>query len=218
MIRFNSVSFRYSSGRTILNAASFHIRPGAFHFVTGPSGSGKSTLLRLFMMSLQPSRGSIGLFGQDVTRIEVDKRAHVRRRMGVIFQDNPMLSYLTVRANCGLPMHVLGKRETDYREDLSDLLAWVGLSHCMDAYPETLSGGELQRAGIVRAIISKPELILADEPTASVDPQMARRLLHLFIELNRLGTTTIIATHDHQLMRQFRAPRLELHDGHVRIP
>jgi len=114
-------------------------------------------------------------------------------------------------------LHVVGKRIADYREDVTDLLQWVGLGDRMHSYPSILSGGEKQRAAIARAVIGKPELLLADEPTGNVDPQMARRLLRLFIELNRLGTSVLIATHDHQLMRQFKAPRLELHEGHVRI-
>jgi cell division transport system ATP-binding protein len=116
-----------------------------------------------------------------------------------------------------MPLRVTGKRVADYKEDVTDLLQWVGLGDRMYSYPHVLSGGEKQRAAIARAVINKPELLLADEPTGNVDPQMARRLLRLFIELNRLGTSVVIATHDHQLMRQTKAPRLELHDGHVRI-
>ena len=128
-----------------------------------------------------------------------------------------MLDHLTTWQNVALPLRVIGKRESDYREDVTDLLQWVGLGERMDQFPSVLSGGEKQRAAIARAVIGKPELLLADEPTGNVDPQMARRLLRLFIELNRLGTSVVIATHDHQLMRQFRAPRLELHEGNVRI-
>ena len=128
-----------------------------------------------------------------------------------------MLDHLTTWQNVALPLRVVGKDESDYKEDVTDLLQWVGLGERMDHFPSVLSGGEKQRAAIARAVIGKPELLLADEPTGNVDPQMARRLLRLFIELNRLGTSVVIATHDHQLMRQFRAPRLELHDGNVRI-
>ena len=130
---------------------------------------------------------------------------------------SPVLSLSTLDTPEDVAAMIVGKRIGDYREDVTDLLQWVGLGHRMHAYPSVLSGGEKQRAAIARAVIGKPELLLADEPTGNVDPQMARRLLRLFIELNRLGTSVLIATHDHQLMRQFKAPRLELHEGHVRI-
>jgi cell division transport system ATP-binding protein len=171
----------------------------------------------MMFLSQVPTRGQFTLFSQDVTRIDAAARAQLRRRIGIVFQDFRLLDHLTTWQNVALPLRVVGKREADYREDVTDLLQWVGLGDRMDDYPSVLSGGEKQRAAIARAVIGKPELLLADEPTGNVDPQMARRLLRLFIELNRLGTSVIIATHDHQLMRQFKAPRLELHDGYVRI-
>jgi cell division transport system ATP-binding protein len=217
VIRLQNVGLRYGRGQEVLRDVSFHLRPGSFHFLTGPSGAGKSSLLRMLFLSLQPSRGQITLFAQDVTRIDTTNRARLRRRIGIVFQDFRLLDHLTTWQNVALPLRVIGKRESDYREDVTDLLQWVGLGERMNHYPSVLSGGEKQRAAIARAVIGKPELLLADEPTGNVDPQMARRLLRLFIELNRLGTSVVIATHDYQLMRQFRAPRLELHDGHVRI-
>lgn len=201
----------------MLRDVSFHLRPGSFHFLTGPSGAGKSSLLRMIFMSLQPTRGNIQLFSQDVSRIQPSRRAQLRRRIGIVFQDFRLLDHLTTWQNVALPLRVIGKKVSDYKEDVTDLLQWVGLGERIDHFPSVLSGGEKQRAAIARAVIGKPELLLADEPTGNVDPQMARRLLRLFIELNRLGTSVIIATHDHQLMRQFKAPRLELHDGYVRI-
>jgi cell division transport system ATP-binding protein len=195
----------------------FHLRAGSFHFLSGPSGAGKTSLLRLLFMSIHPTRGTIELFGQDVSRVSAAKRAQLRRRIGIVFQDFRLLDHLTTWENVALPLRVVGKRPSDYREDVTDLLQWVGLGDRMHAYPSVLSGGEKQRAAIARAVIGKPELLLADEPTGNVDPQMGRRLLRLFVELNRLGTSVVIATHDHQLMRQFKAPRLELNEGHVRI-
>jgi cell division transport system ATP-binding protein len=208
---------KYDRGADVLSEVNFHLRPGSFHFLTGPSGAGKTSLLRLLFMSRHPTSGHIFLFNQDVSRISTSKRAQLRRRIGIVFQDFRLLDHLTTWENVALPLRVVGKRLDDYREDVTDLLQWVGLGDRMHAYPSVLSGGEKQRAAIARAVIGKPELLLADEPTGNVDPQMARRLLRLFIELNRLGTSVLIATHDHQLMRQFKAPRLELHDGHVRI-
>ncbi|MFV0299153.1 MAG: cell division ATP-binding protein FtsE [Hyphomicrobiaceae bacterium] len=217
MIKLQNVGLRYGRGREVLHDVSFHIRPGSFHFLTGPSGAGKSSLLRIMFLAQPPTRGQISLFQQDVSNVETSRRAELRRRIGIVFQDFRLLDHLTTWQNVALPLSVSGKRESEYREDVTDLLQWVGLGDRMHDYPSVLSGGEKQRAAIARAVIGKPELLLADEPTGNVDPQMARRLLRLFIELNRLGTSVIIATHDHQLMRQFKTPRLELHDGHVRV-
>jgi cell division transport system ATP-binding protein len=217
MIRLEGLGLKYGRGPNVLTDVSFHLRPGSFHFLTGPSGSGKTSLLRLLFMSLQPTSGQILMFGQNITTISPPRRAQLRRRIGIVFQDFRLLDHLTTWENVALPLRVVGRRMGDYRDDVTDLLQWVGLGERMHGFPPVLSGGEKQRAAIARAVIGKPELLLADEPTGNVDPQMARRLLRLFIELNRLGTSVIIATHDHQLMKQFKAPRLELHEGHVRI-
>ncbi|MDX2202362.1 MAG: cell division ATP-binding protein FtsE [Hyphomicrobiaceae bacterium] len=217
MIRLEGIALKYGRGNDVLRDVTFHLRPGSFHFLTGPSGSGKTSLLRLLFMSIQPTRGHLQILGQDAGHINAARRANLRRRIGIVFQDFRLLDHLTTWENVALPLRVTGKRVSDYKEDVTDLLQWVGLGDRMYSYPHVLSGGEKQRAAIARAVINKPELLLADEPTGNVDPQMARRLLRLFIELNRLGTSVVIATHDHQLMRQTKAPRLELHEGHVRI-
>jgi cell division transport system ATP-binding protein len=217
VIRLENVGLSYEPGREVLSDVSFELRPGSFHFLTGPSGAGKTSLLRLLFLSLEPSRGNIRLFDEHVDNLSASKRARLRRRIGIVFQDFRLLDHLSTWQNVALPLRVTGKRESDYREDVTDLLQWVGLGDRMHSAPSALSGGEKQRAAIARAVIGKPELLLADEPTGNVDPQMARRLLRLFIELNRLGTSIVIATHDHQLMRHNKAPRLELHEGHVRI-
>lgn len=217
MIQLQNVGLRYGRGPQILRSVDVHMNPGSFHFLTGPSGAGKTSLLRLLFMSIQPTDGRLHLFGQNVSNVSAARRAQLRRRIGIVFQDFRLLDHLTTWENVALPLRVVGKRVGDYREDVTDLLQWVGLGDRMHAYPSVLSGGEKQRAAIARAVIGKPELLLADEPTGNVDPQMARRLLRLFIELNRLGTSVIIATHDHELMKQTTAKRLELHDGHVRI-
>ena len=217
MIRLQGLGLKYGRGSNVLTDVSCHLRPGSFHFLTGPSGSGKTSLLRMLFMSLQPTSGQILLFGQNITSVSLTRRAQLRRRIGIVFQDFRLLDHLSTWENVALPLRVVGRRMSDYKDDVTDLLQWVGLGDRMHAYPPVLSGGEKQRAAIARAVIGKPELLLADEPTGNVDPVMARRLLRLFIELNRLGTSVIIATHDHQLMKQFKAPRLELHEGHVRI-
>ena len=217
MIRFDNVGLRYGSGPEILRDVTFHVLPGSFHFLTGPSGAGKTTLLRLLFMSLKPSRGLIFVFGENVAELAASGRSALRRRIGIVFQDFRLLDHLTTWENVALPLRVMGKKEADYREDVTDLLRWVGLGDRIDAYPEILSGGEKQRAAIARAVIARPELLLADEPTGNVDPAIGNRLLRLFVELNRLGTSVIIATHDYGLMEQLDVPRLVLYDGHLQV-
>ncbi|MGI9383873.1 MAG: cell division ATP-binding protein FtsE [Methyloligellaceae bacterium] len=217
MIRFENVGLRYGMGPEVLRDISFHLLPGSFHFLTGRSGAGKTTLLRLLFMSLRPTRGLMYLFGQNAADLPADERAELRRRVGIVFQDFRLLDHLTTWENVALPLRVLGRFEKDYQADVTELLRWVGLGDRMYAYPPVLSGGEKQRAAIARAVIGKPELLLADEPTGNVDAQMAQRLVRLFVELNRLGTSVVIATHDHQLIEQFNAPQLVLHEGRLMI-
>jgi cell division transport system ATP-binding protein len=217
VIRFENVGLRYGMGPEVLRDISFHLLPGSFHFLTGRSGAGKTSLLRLLFMTLRPSRGLMYLFGQNVTNSPAADRARIRRRIGIVFQDFRLLDHLTTWENVALPLRVVGRSESDYGDDVTDLLKWVGLGDRMHAYPPVLSGGEKQRAAIARAVIGKPELLLADEPTGNVDTQMAHRLLRLFVELNRLGTSVLIATHDSALIQQYDAPRLVLHEGHLFI-
>jgi cell division transport system ATP-binding protein len=217
VIRLQNVGLHYDRGGEVLRDVSFHLKPGSFHFLTGPSGAGKTSLLRLLFMTTRPTRGHIRIFDEDVTNISMSRRAQYRRRIGIVFQDFRLLDHLSTWENVAMPLRVAGRRLSDYKDDVTDLLQWVGLGERMHAYPSVLSGGEKQRAAIARAVIGKPELLLADEPTGNVDPAMARRLLRLFIELNRLGTSVVIATHDYSLLKQFRAPCLELENGHVRV-
>ena len=217
MISLNNVALRYDRGPEILTHVSFQLRPGSFHFLTGPSGAGKTSLLRLLFMTLHPTGGQIHLFNHDVSNITTAKRAQLRRRIGIVFQDFRLLDHLTTWENVALPLRVMGQTESDYADDVTDLLHWVGLGNRIHAYPETLSGGEKQRAAIARAVIGRPELLLADEPTGNVDPAIGNRLLRLFVELNRLGTSVIIATHDYALMDQLEAPRLMLHEGQLQV-
>jgi cell division transport system ATP-binding protein len=217
VIRLQNVGLKYDRGAEILRDVDIHLRPGSFHFLTGPSGAGKTSLLRLLSMETAPTRGTIRLFDEDVSTFNPARRAVLRRRIGLVFQDFRLLEHLTIWENVALPLQVLGRKVSQYKDDVTDLLHWVRLRDRMYAYPSLLSGGEKQRAAIARAVIGKPELLLADEPTGNVDPEMGRRLLRLFMELNKLGTSVLIATHDHQLMREFKAPRLELEHGHVRL-
>jgi len=217
VIRFDNVGLRYGSGPEILRDVTFHVHPGSFHFLTGPSGAGKTSLLRLLFMSIRPSRGLIFVFGENLADLLPSGRAALRRRIGIVFQDFRLLDHLTTWENVAVPLRVMGRRESDYADDVTDLLHWVGLGNRIHAYPETLSGGEKQRAAIARAVIGRPELLLADEPTGNVDPAIGNRLLRLFVELNRLGTSVIIATHDYALMEQLEAPRLMLYEGQLKV-
>lgn len=217
MIKFENVGLRYGMGPEVLRDLTFEIAPRTFQFLTGPSGAGKTSLLRLLYLSLRPTRGLISVFGRDTARVPREDLPPLRRRIGVVFQDFRLLDHLTTYDNVALPLRVLGKNESDYRPDVIDLLQWVGLGDRMHVLPPVLSGGEKQRAAIARALITKPEILLADEPTGNVDPPLARRLLRLFIELNRLGTSVVIATHDLTLMDQVDARRLVLAEGRIQI-
>ena len=217
MIRFENVGLRYGMGPEILRDITFHIPPKSFQFLSGPSGAGKTTLLRLLFMSLKPTRGLITVFGKDRAGIAQRDLPALRRRIGVVFQDFRLLDHMTTYENVALPLRVRGKEESSYRGDVIELLKWVGLGERMHVLPPVLSGGEKQRAAIARALIEQPEILLADEPTGNVDPPLARRLLRLFIELNRSGTAVVIATHDLALMDQVDARRMILANGRLDI-
>ncbi|PIO98393.1 MULTISPECIES: cell division ATP-binding protein FtsE [Pleomorphomonas] len=217
MIRFENVGLRYGTGREVLSDLTFSIAPHSFQFLTGPSGAGKTTLIRLLFLNLKPTRGLISIFGKDTALLRRADMPALRRRIGVVFQDFRLLDHLTTYENVALPYRVLGKDEASYRADVADLLDWVGLGDRKHVYPPVLSGGEKQRAAIARALITKPEFLLADEPTGNVDPPLARRLLRLFLELNRLGTAVLIATHDIGLMDQLDARRMVIEGGHLEI-
>jgi cell division transport system ATP-binding protein len=217
VIRFENVGLRYGLGPEVLRDVSFRIAPGSFQYVTGPSGAGKTSLLRMLFLSLRPTRGLVRIFDQDAATLTRDSVPRLRRRIGIVFQDFRLLDHMTTYENVALPLRVLGASETDYGRDVGELLEWVGLGDKMWVHPPVLSGGEKQRAAIARALITKPEILLADEPTGNVDPPLARRLLRLFIELNRLGTSVVIATHDLGLMDQYDARRLVLNHGRVDI-
>ena len=216
MVDLQHVGLRYGDGAAVLNDVTFSIAPGEMYFLTGSSGAGKSSLLRLLFMALKPTRGLVSLFGEDVSALSRHQLPPLRRRIGVVFQDFRLLGHLSTFDNVALPLRVAGQRVEDYRQDVLDLLEWVGLKEQAYVYPEVLSGGEKQRAAIARAVISKPELLLADEPTGNVDPILAKRLLHLFLELNRLGTTVLMATHDEVLVKLGKKPLLRLEAGQVR--
>jgi cell division transport system ATP-binding protein len=217
VVRFEHVGLRYGLGPEVLRDLSFRIDPHSFQFLTGPSGAGKTTLLRLLFLSLRPTRGLATIFGHDVASLSKDALSTLRRRIGIVFQDFRLLDHMTTYENVALPLRVMGHAEDTYRAEVIELLNWVGLGDRMGALPPVLSGGEKQRAAIARAVIARPQLLLADEPTGNVDPTLAKRLLRLFIELNKSGTSVVIATHDIGLMDQINARRLVLHQGRLHV-
>ncbi len=214
-VRLSGVGFGYADAPGILRDVSLSLPRGSFHFLTGPSGAGKSTLLRLLTLTERPQTGRIRLFGADVTGVDRRDAPAFRRRMGVVFQDFRLLDHLSAFDNAALPLRLAGGREADYAADVEEMLKWVGLGARMETRPPALSGGEKQRLAIARAVITRPGLILADEPTGSVDAVMAEKLLRLFQSLNRLGATVLIASHDQALAERSGARVLRLEKGRL---
>jgi len=218
VVRFENVGVRYGVGPEVLRDINLHIEPGSFYFLTGASGAGKSSLLKLMYLALLPSRGRIQVFGEDISRTNRRKLPELRRRIGVVFQDFRLLNNLSIFDNVALPLRIAGDDEKRTRNNVAELLEWVGLGARLNDSPGTLSGGEQQRVAIARAVISKPALLLADEPTGNVDDRIAYRLLRLFEELHRTGTAVVVATHNDALVRRFSHPVLVLADNMLHTP
>ncbi|MEM7721032.1 MAG: ATP-binding cassette domain-containing protein [Pseudomonadota bacterium] len=200
VIEMQDAAYGYGS-EPLLADLNLHLAPGSFHFLTGPSGAGKTTLMKLCYAELLPTAGQITIFGEDATSLGRDAVALTRQRIGVVHQDCQFLDHLPVEENIALPLTVSSRATAEQAENLSELVKWVGLSARAHAHPPELSGGERQRAALARAIITDPDLVLADEPTGNVDWDMSLRLLQLLVELNRMGKTILIATHDLALIR-----------------
>ena len=213
MVRFENVGMRYGVAPEVLRDISFSLQAGSFHFITGASGAGKSTLLRLLYLAHRPSRGLITMFQHDLATADRPTLTALRRKTGIVFQDFRLLDHLSLRENVALPLKIDGLSGVQLESPVEELVDWRGLGKRMDAHASTLSGGEKQRLAIARAVIRRPSLLLADEPTGSVDPDNSVHLFGLFRELNKLGTSVVIATHDESLFMQFDYPRLHLLDG-----
>ena len=221
MIRFENVGMRYGIGPEVLHDISFELKGGDFRYLVGPSGAGKTSLLRLLYLAHKPSRGLVTMLDADINSASRQNLIELRRKIGVVFQEFRLLDHLTALDNVALPLRVAGAKENQIKAHVAELLAWVGLADQIHAYPPTLSGGQKQRIAIARALINRPRLLLADEPTGNLDDAMGLRLMHLFEELNKIGTTVLIATHNEALVRQrphatLRLTRGELGAGTVR--
>ena len=213
IIQMDRIALRYGRGPEILSGIDLALQPGSFSFLTGASGAGKSSLLKLIYLTLAPTRGLMSLFGQSLTDLDTQALQDLKRRIGVVSQDFELIPHLTVFENAALPLRAIGRTRSSYEENTKELLDWVGLGEKLDHSPQTLSGGEQQRVAIARAVMTKPEILIADEPTGNVDPEMGHRLLRLFLEMNRMGTTVLIATHDYGLMDHINADRYHLENG-----
>lgn len=215
VVRFQNVGMRYGLGPEVLHDISFRLPRGSFHFLTGPSGAGKSSLLRLMYLAQRPSRGLVTLFGNDIATARRSALPDIRRRIGVVFQDFRLIDTMTAMENVAMPLRIAGASEAQIKEHVPELLRWVGLENQIDARPPTLSGGQKQRVAIARAVIARPALLLADEPTGNVDAEIALRLMRLLEELNKIGTTVVVATHSEPLVARFKHRRLHLDAGEL---
>ncbi|MBQ2882196.1 MAG: cell division ATP-binding protein FtsE [Alphaproteobacteria bacterium] len=211
----NNVGLAYGDNPEVLKDINFAFRRGSMHFLTGKSGAGKTSLLSMLYLAQKPTTGTLKVFGNNISLTDRDTLAFLRRRIGVVFQDFRLLDHLSVFDNVALPLRIRGMKEKEIRKRVIELLAWVELTDNMYAKSSEISGGEKQRAAIARAVINRPELLLADEPTGNVDNEIANKLMKLFAELNRLGTTVVIATHSNELMERYNYPRIQLKDGNL---
>jgi cell division transport system ATP-binding protein len=217
LVRFSNIGLRYSTGAEVLHDINFELEAGSFHFLTGPSGAGKTSLMKLLYIGQKPTRGVISIFGRELATVPRKALPEIRRQIGVVFQDFRLLNHLSAFDNVALPLRVSGLAEKDVKKNVTELLDWVGLGERMASRPPTLSGGEQQRIAIARAIIGRPKLLLADEPTGNIDETIGLKLLTLFEELNRHGTTVVIATHNEAIVKRFSHPAMHLENGMLDI-
>ena len=217
IIEMQNVGIRYGQGAEVLSDIKLSLKRGSFHFLTGRSGAGKTSLLSMMYLAQKPSRVIVSVFGKNVNFTNRDSLAMLRRKIGVVFQDFRLLDHLSAFDNVALPLRVCGMDEKEVKKRVTELLQWVELDKHLKAPASTLSGGEKQRVAIARAVINRPELLLADEPTGNVDNDIAAKLMKLFVELNKLGTTVVIATHSEKLISDFAYPRLHLQNKNLRV-
>lgn len=201
----------------MLSDVNFALEPGSFHFLSGASGAGKTSLMTLMYLGLKPTRGLVSMFGQNINQMQRRQLSAIRQRIGVVFQEFRLLPHLSAFDNVALPLRILGRPEKEIQSNVNELLDWVGLEDQKNVLPPTMSGGQQQRVAIARAVIARPKLLLADEPTGNLDDEIGFRLMNLFDQLNRMGTTIVIATHNQRIMEKFNHPRLILDKGKLNV-
>jgi len=218
MIKFEHVGLRYGVGPEILTDVNFTLDPGTFHFLSGPSGAGKTSLLSLLYLGRRPTRGLMKMFGEDIGQLDRHHLKALRQKIGVVFQDFRLLNHMSAFDNIALPLRIMGQEESEIRDNVKELMEWVGLGDHQNMLPNTLSGGQQQRIAVARAVITRPKLLLADEPTGNLDDEIGLRLMNLFDQLNRMGTTVVIASHNTALMDKFKQhKKIILEDGKAHI-
>ncbi|MBP9752515.1 MAG: ATP-binding cassette domain-containing protein [Proteobacteria bacterium] len=215
IIRLDRVALSYATGHHVFYDLNYSFFTNGFYFLTGPSGIGKTSLLKLIYGDIKASEGSVTVFGKDVSLLSEKERASFFQKMGLVFQDCRLLDHLTVLDNVALPMKIGGTDLKKSRVYAKELLHWVGVGDHIQKYPSLLSDGQRQRVAIARAIITRPLLLLADEPTGNVDDMTAYKMINLFEELNKMGTTVIVATHNRQIVSSFPYPELQLYQGQL---
>lgn len=216
MIKLENISFKYPQSKTLtLDNISLDLEQGSFHFLCGPSGAGKTTLFKMLYLELFPSSGSFQVINNKVSSQNRTQMTDLRRHMGIVFQDFRLLNKLTVWENVALPLSILGELSSQQKQAVNDILDWVGLKHKLNEHPNKLSGGEKQRVAIARAVVNRPKILIADEPTGNVDAEMGKRIMHLLCELNKHGTTVLVATHDQNLINTFKYPKIHLENGKI---
>lgn len=217
ILRFEDVGLRYGLGPEILQDISFGLQEGSFHFLMGPSGAGKSSLLKLMYLALKPTRGLIHIFGEEISTMNRKRAPSLRRNIGVVYQEFRLIPHISAFDNVALPLRITKLKESLIKKNVEELLEWVGLKDYMLSKPPTLSGGQQQRVAIARAVVAKPKILLADEPTGNVDDEIAERIMHLFEELNKMGTTVVVATHNASLVKESNFFTMTLSDGKLQF-
>lgn len=218
MIRLQNVTMRYNQGPEVLLGLDLTLRRGEFVFLMGPSGAGKTSLLRLLGLIRPPSRGQFTMFDKEVAGLGREELTALRRRIGMVFQDVRLLDHLSAFDNVALPLRISGGKDDQIGGFVSEMLAWMGLAHAIEAKPPVLSMGQRQLIAVARAVIVRPNLLLCDEPTSNLDTKLARRLMHLFSQLCKLGTTVVLATHSEDLVDRYPHPILHIDKGRLRGP
>lgn len=215
MIEFVNVSKVYNNGTEALHNINLSVPKGEFVFIVGSSGAGKSTFLKLITCEERPSSGEIFLDGMEISRLRKGKIPYVRRKMGMVFQDFRLIDHMNVYDNVAFAMRVVGASGRSIRKRVPYILSLVGLQHKAKHYPTELSGGERQRVGLARALVNNPELIIADEPTGNIDPALSFEIVDLLNEINRRGTTVLMVTHEHSLVKHFHKRIIQIHGGQI---